>query len=120
LVTTDRDRLLLLARHLDAFQPPDYTFGDWEPSWTDADAGGWVTPFDWPTWLASDEGQALSRHPEAVARASADDLGRLLTACVRADRFSEGTLGWAYESGLLTAILRRAKVLAEVSPRRSA
>ena len=34
-VMTDRDRLLLLAKHVDAFESPGFAFGDWEPSWTD-------------------------------------------------------------------------------------
>jgi hypothetical protein len=33
-----RERLLRLARHLEAFESPDFSFGDWEPSRTD-DAG---------------------------------------------------------------------------------
>ncbi len=126
------DRLRRLAAHLPAFQAPGFTFGAWEPSRTrddgvielgwyrfspaaDAflrDLAGWVTPFDWPTWATGEVGHSLLRDPDAVASASADNLGKLLTSVVRGDRFSEGTLAWAYESGLLTAILRRADALA--------
>ena len=130
-----RDRLQLLARHLEAFESPGFSFGAWEPSRTDADglthlgwyrfspaaeafladvrAGGWVTPFDWPAWLASPEGQALTHGPQAVVGASAEDLERLLTAIVRSDRFTEGSLAGAFESGVLGAVMRRASDLAD-------
>lgn len=130
------ERLSLLARHLEAFEAPGLSFGTWEPSWTDragiihlgwyrpspaaeaflADVaeGGWVRPFDWMAWLETERGKELAGSPAAVASASADELGQLLTAIVRADRFSDGSLAGAYESGLLTAILRRAKALAAV------
>ena len=49
--------------------------------------------------------------PTRVASASADDLARLLTTLVRGDRFADGTLAHAHESGLLRAIARRAEVL---------
>jgi hypothetical protein len=124
------DRLRRLAAHLPAFESPDFSFGEWEPTWTDAegrtsmpwyrfspaaraflrDAGALMEPFDWPAWLRTPEGDRL-RDPAAVAGASEADLGRLLTAIVRSDRFTEGSLAGAFESGLLTAILRRAKAL---------
>ncbi len=127
------DRLRRLARHLPVFEAPGFSFGEWEPSWERedgvtvlgwykpspeaeaflADLGGWITPFDWMSWAATPEGQALLDHPEAVASASADDLRKLLTLYVRSERFGEGTLENAYTSGMLTAIVRRAGVLAD-------
>jgi hypothetical protein len=123
------------ARHLATFEGPGFSFGSWEPARTGEDgvtvlgwhepspeaqaflddvrAGGWVAPFDWPTWASGPEGRALLGHPEAVARASADDLRRLLTTYVRAERFGDGTLESAFASGMLVAIMRRAAVLAE-------
>jgi len=77
------------------------------------DAGGLMEPFDWPAWLGTPEGARL-RDPAAVAGASEVDLSRLLTAIVRSDRFTEGSLAGAYDSGLLIAILRRAKQLSEM------
>jgi hypothetical protein len=131
------DRLRRLAAHLEAFESPDFIFGRWEPARTDADgvmqlgwyefshsaeslladvrAGGWIQPFDWPAWVATAEGSRLSQ-PDGVASASVQELGQLLTAIVRSDRFSEGSIAGAYESGLLTAILRRAKALSEELP----
>lgn len=125
------DRLRAIGRHLATFEQPGFRFGSWVPSWTDADGvivlgwyepspegaafladlGGWIEPFDWPSWAASPEGQALLSHPEAVASASEDDLRRLLTVYVRSERFGDGTLENAHASGMLTAIIRRAAVL---------
>lgn len=130
------DRLPRLAAHLPAFESPAFSFGEWVPPWTDAegrthmpwyrvspaaeaflrDAAALVQPFDWQAWLRTPAGDRL-RDPAAVAEASEADLGRLLTAILRSDRFTEGSLAGAYESGLLTAILRRAKELSEASER---
>lgn len=133
-VSTDDDlrpRLQALARHRAVFEAPGFRFGDWEPSWTDdsgvihlgwyrfsegaeaflRDASGWVQPFDWMTWSASPEGRALLGDPAAVSRATPEQLGRLLTAYVRGERFGDGTLAAAFDSGMLTAIVRRAEVL---------
>jgi hypothetical protein len=76
------------------------------------DARALITPFDWPAWASGPEGQALIGHPEAVASASADDLRKLLTTYVRSERFGDGTLEAVFASGILTAIVRRAGVLA--------
>ena len=75
-------------------------------------ANGWVEPFDWMTWAETDEGRSLREDRAALAEATPDQLQRLLTTLVRADRFSEGTLAWAFESGLMGAIARRAATLA--------
>ena len=121
-----------LARHLPVFEAPGFEFGSWVPSkkgedgvtvlgWYVpgpgaeaflADLGGWVTPFDWMMWASSPAGQALLGHPDAVASTSVEDLRRLLTVYVRGERFGEGTLENAFNSGMLTAIVRRAGVLA--------
>lgn len=126
-------RLHRLARHLPVFESPGFSFGSWVKSWQGedgvtvmgwyepgpeaqaflADLGGWITVYDWPTWASSPEGQALLGHPEAVASATVDDLQKLLTVYVRSERFGDGTLENAFKSGMLTAIVRRAGVLAE-------
>jgi len=128
-----RPRLHALARHLAVFEAPGFSFGEWVPArpladgtialgWfelsseaatfvRDASEAGCIVPFDWPSWLGTTNGRALAADPAAVAEASAGDLVRLLTAVVRSDRFSEGSLADAYESGLLTAIARRARDL---------
>lgn len=74
--------------------------------------GGWVIiGFAWPAWLETDEGRALRDRPEAVAAAGPEGLARLLTAIIRSDRFVEGSIAGAFESGLLARIARRAAVL---------
>ena len=129
------DRLPRLAQYADAFEAPGFRFGEWVPpepieggvirvGWyslspraesfiRDAYDAGWVFPFDWGAWAKSARGKELIGHPEAVAEASVDDLARLLTVYVRADRFADGTLADAFESGMLTAILRRARDLTD-------
>jgi RimJ/RimL family protein N-acetyltransferase len=74
---------------------------------------GWVHPFDWPAWASSEAGRRLLEDPSRIADASADELGRLLTTIVRGDRFHEGMLLGAAETGALAAIARRAGALAD-------
>lgn len=134
MVSTDdelRSRLHALARHRAVFEAPGFRFGEWEPSWTDdngvihvgwyrfsaaaeaflRDASAWAQPFDWMAWSAGAEGRALLGDPAAVARATPEQLGRLLTTYVRGERFGDGTLAAAFDAGMLTAIVRRAEVL---------
>jgi hypothetical protein len=74
--------------------------------------GGWiVVGFDWMTWLGTEEGAAFRDAPESLATASVDDLAKLITAIVRSDRFVEGSLVGAFESGLLARIAQRAAAL---------
>jgi hypothetical protein len=85
--------------------------------------GGWVFPFDWGTWLQTAEGRALQEvgaadaGGAAVAGATPLQLARLLTAIVRSDRFTEGSIAGAFGSGLLLAITRRAGALADAALR---
>jgi hypothetical protein len=133
---TTGDRLRRLGSHLPGLESTGFSFGHWAPSTTRedgvivlgwyefsrdaeaflADARQWVTPFDWPTWASSPEGHALLGHPEAVASATAEDLRKLLTTYIRSERFGDGTLANAFESGMLTAIVRRAAALAAERP----
>ena len=53
--------------------------------------------------------------PEAVAAATPEQLAWLLTAIVRSDRFVEGSIEGAFESGLLARIARRAAALLEAT-----
>ncbi len=74
--------------------------------------GDWMMMgFDWGNWLQSPEGQALRDTPDVLAAATADQLAMLLTAIVRSDRFIEGSIAGAFESGLLLRIARRAGAL---------
>ena len=81
---------------------------------SDAYEHGWVIKnFPWSEWITSEEASRLRSEPGAVETATAGQLGKLLTSCIRGDRFREGALAEAFEAGLLTRIARRAAVLAE-------
>lgn len=133
-----RDALAALAAYLPIFTAPGFAFGarvppkpagsgfveaGWfsmsEPAQAfvqDAYAHGWVVEFDWSKWAMTDEGQLLLHSPKAITEASEEDLARVLTVCLRADRWSEGSLNADFERGLLTRILERAAALVEEEP----
>ena len=60
-------------------------------------------PFDWRSWS---EVPRLST-PAAVSAASLADAARLVTAILRAERFTGGIIGSALESGILLAAADR-------------
>jgi hypothetical protein len=126
-----QERLKALARFLPALEEPGFQFGTWQggkqkepgvfsmPYFALSETGsafvrmayeqGWVqTDFSWPAWKETEEAISLRDDPEALAAASPEQLAKLLTVLVRQDRFVEGGLNSAFESGLLTAIARRA------------
>ena len=73
---------------------------------------GWIIDgFDWPEWAQTDEFKDLFSKPEALAKASADQLAMLLTALSRKERFCEGTMASACSDGLLAGITQRAGML---------
>jgi len=73
---------------------------------------GWINPeFDWSTWGETEEADALLNDDVCIARATSEQLERLLTALIRSERFNEGTLAGAFKSGLIARILRRAAML---------
>ncbi|MEG3093133.1 DUF6508 domain-containing protein [Sphingomonas sp. PB1R3] len=55
----------------------------------------------------------LTQDPSAITDATADQIGWVLTYLLRADRFVEGSLGHAFDTGLMLAIARRAAVLTQ-------
>ncbi len=125
--------LRVLAEWVPRLASPDLDFGHWvisEPDqdgvlqmpWYDyspdalrfmaeASGAGFVQPFDWMSWMGTPEGRALVADPTRVAAVDAEDLRRLLTAIIRGDRFMEGNVVGAFESGMLLAIARRAQTL---------
>jgi hypothetical protein len=73
---------------------------------------GWVLRgFDWASWAHSDEAQAMCSDPSVLARAEPMQLLCLITALIRQDRFSEGTLLGAFKSELILGIVRRAAAI---------
>jgi hypothetical protein len=71
----------------------------------------WVVPFDWPSWAQTDEAQMYVRHPETILTCSIGDLERIITTLVRRERFSNGSLSAAIDSGMVINALRRAETL---------
>jgi hypothetical protein len=128
------EKLRGIVAFLPSFQTPDFKFGHWtkppsdqpgvmilpyfslsEMAWSFEQKAydlGWVMPdFDWGARKQTPEAISLRDDDQASAQATPDQLARLLTVCIRQDRFCEGTLEGAFESGLLTRILERAAVL---------
>ena len=59
--------------------------------------------FDWRNW----PGVPRLSTPEAVAAASLADAARLVTAILRAERFTDGVIAQTLESGVLLAVADR-------------
>ena len=73
---------------------------------------GWILDvFDWPEWAQTDEFKDLFIKPDSLAKASAHQLAKLLTALARKERFCEGTMASACSDGLLARITQRASTL---------
>jgi O-acetyl-ADP-ribose deacetylase len=64
---------------------------------------GGIVVFGWMDW----DGVARYRTPDAVRDAPIAEMPRLVTAIVRSERFSEGSIEGAVTSGLVAAIVRR-------------
>ncbi len=124
-------RLEALAAFLPDVESPDFALGSWAGGARQAGGsismpyyelsarglalvralGSWVEPFDWMAWLDTPDGQALASDPARMARATPEDLSRIITAVLRSERFGDGNLEGAVQSGLLGRIARRAAVL---------
>jgi hypothetical protein len=126
----DREKLARLASFCPAFEAEDFRFGSWTELRRDEDgavlmpefiphatalefldvcyADEWIRQdFSWVEWKDSREATSLRDDPNAIAAASLDQLSKLITVIVRQDRFAEGTLANAFETGLITRILSR-------------
>jgi hypothetical protein len=66
---------------------------------------GFVVPFDWSAEARGLE--RLNEDQERMKTASLEDVVKLLTLHVRADRFNEGNLAHALDRGWITRLLRR-------------
>ncbi|MEI6670233.1 MAG: DUF6508 domain-containing protein [Acidobacteriota bacterium] len=77
---------------------------------------GLLTVFDWQSWSA--DAEAFLQHVDRIALADLGTLRKLVTAIVRADRFSEGTLLRGFETGAIRAIVERLQFLSASSRER--
>jgi hypothetical protein len=130
-VTDEREPdLATLGRWLPELESGDFDFGRWEggrrlpdgttpmPYFTFSSKALQllrdmpVEVFDWPAWMRTDEARALIADHAHIAAATPEQLVKLCTSLLRSDRFNEGQLAWAFESGLLVEIVRRARTLA--------
>jgi O-acetyl-ADP-ribose deacetylase len=68
-----------------------------------------IIVFDWPSW--HDEASRYMDDPDLVAQADLQILRKLLTAHVRADRFTDGHLAEMIDLGHLLAILKRLQAI---------
>jgi hypothetical protein len=128
------ERLDELAAFLPIFEDSGFSFGSWiggkpmphlqlhMPSFVPSDPAeafvrmahdmGWVLPdLAWKSWKDGGEAGELLNNSETLARATPEQLAKLLTVLVRQDRFVEGSLAQAFDSGFLVAIVRRADAL---------
>lgn len=72
---------------------------------------GFVTKFKWADWIY--EAGEYSADDEKLSKADLKDIRRLLTIIIRQDRFCEGLLEEAIESGFMLKIFRRLKEIRE-------
>ena len=119
-----RERLETVVRALEQHQGPHGEF-DMHVEDGVASIGGWVLaapvhefvqvvydlqilyPFDWSTWLDTEEGRALKDSPEALEKADLLAVRKLVTAWVRGDRFCDGILVGLAQRGELVRATRR-------------
>ena len=126
-------RLDNLAAFLPEFEDPDFSVGDTESlmhfDYSEAMSrfvdtayeDGWVSPeVDWPAWIETEEARRLRDDQTAIEAATVEQLQKLLTTVIRQDRFVTGALAGAFESGLLTAVVRRLEQLRLEAARESA
>lgn len=102
-----RDRLHALATLLPSIESPEFSPGHRETP-PPLESGIKTFPMYWFS-----EAARLLDDPACLAEATPEQLAHLLTGLIRSERFNEGTLAGAFDSGLIARILRRATVLEE-------
>jgi hypothetical protein len=134
---TDEDAALLartqpLLEFLDAF-PAGVEPGEWKGGERDAEgvihmpyfepnetlnrftgavgSNGWLIVADWAPWVEA--ASAGTQNPSRFETATPEELAQSLTVYIRRNRFYDGTLAGAAQSGALAAIVRRMAALAE-------
>ena len=100
------------------FQMPYVVLGTTAKRFIDAAyENGWVmADFDWSEWAQTSRAVQLRDDHESMVTATASELFRMLTVCIRQDRFSEGALLEAFNSGLIKRIVQRAAILCAELP----
>ena len=101
---TEQERLEALAGYRDQADDVDFVTMCYD--------FGWVKPFDWVAWKETQEAVQLGDDPEVLAKATSEQLQKLLTVMIRQDRFVEGSLASHFNSGFIDRIIDRAAVLA--------
>ncbi|MGC9270918.1 DUF6508 domain-containing protein [Acidiphilium sp.] len=77
---------------------------------------GWVVGhFDWPAWAGTKEAARLRDDETALVGATPEQVAKLMTVIIRQDRFAEGTVLNAFETGLVLRIVRRIDALAQAT-----
>lgn len=130
-MSPEADKKSSATRYLDTFRSESFNPGHWtdiverdgyftppyfvlhpaaEAFVKDCYAAGFIRG-DWTSFAQTEEGRRLRTDPEAIARASKEQLFLVLTAIVRGDRFSPGTLANAFETGLIVRVLERLEQL---------
>lgn len=71
-----------------------------------------ISDFDWSNWA---EGRELVQHPERITTVPLETIRRLITAHVRAERFSGGHLASMCANGHIAAVRRRLRELRDGS-----
>ena len=70
---------------------------------------GWVRGnFDWSRWTGTSEGQRYLTDPSSIAATTSRQLQKIITALLRSEKFCEGAMLQAFESGIISAIAARA------------
>lgn len=123
-----KEGLHALARYAPVLEARRFAWGEWKTKasqlpWlehgdiasafiADAYRFDWVSSdFNWLKWSRQPEAISLREDTSAVENARAEQLVKLLTCCIRSDRFCEGSLAADYDSGLLARIAVRAQHL---------
>jgi hypothetical protein len=132
---TEADKLRVLASFLPEFESPDFNAGrEVAPGPTSQGVerlpceelsapaerflatiheAGWIQTFNWSSWVRTEEARALFEREEAMQAASAEQLSKVLTVCVRRARFDWGASHLEdFRSGLFLRVVQRAAVLA--------
>ncbi|MEI6536720.1 MAG: DUF6508 domain-containing protein, partial [Verrucomicrobiaceae bacterium] len=130
----DRKCLTALAAFAPKFREPGVTFGGWAPAQGSGDDGdfitmgyfkgnnlfdefhsdmykwGWVSDdFHYHDWMKTRAAEKLRSDPRATAKASTDDLLKLVTILMRGEYWSDGSLANNLERGILLAVAERAE-----------